>query len=57
MEEQLDQISEGRGELEPVLRDFYGPFKDTLAKAEQEMRDVKREEIPTDVNCEKCGER
>jgi DNA topoisomerase-1 len=55
MEEQLDQISEGDVDWRRVLRDFYGPFQATLAKAEQEMRDVKREEIPTDVNCEKCG--
>ncbi|HET9156696.1 MAG TPA: type I DNA topoisomerase [Myxococcaceae bacterium] len=55
MEEQLDQISEGEADWRRVLRDFYGPFQVTLAKAEQEMRDVKREEIPTDVNCEKCG--
>ncbi|HVP62423.1 MAG TPA: type I DNA topoisomerase, partial [Myxococcaceae bacterium] len=55
MEEQLDQISEGDADWRRVLRDFYGPFQITLAKAEQDMRDVKREEIPTDVNCEKCG--
>jgi DNA topoisomerase-1 len=55
MEEQLDQISEGEADWRRVLRDFYGPFQATLAKAEQEMRDVKREEVPTDVNCEKCG--
>jgi len=55
MEERLDQISEGEADWKRVLRDFYDPFQVTLAKAEQEMRDVKREEIPTDVNCEKCG--
>jgi DNA topoisomerase-1 len=55
MEEQLDQISEGETDWRRVLRDFYGPFQVTLAKAEQDMRDVKREEIPTDVTCEKCG--
>ena len=56
MEEKLDQISEGERELAAACcSDFYGPFKETLAKAEQEMRDVKREEIPTDINCEKCG--
>ncbi len=38
-----------------MLSDFYGPFKDTLAKADAEMRDVKREEIKTDIVCEKCG--
>ena len=55
MEEQLDRISEGEVRWVEVLKDFYGPFKDTLARAEVEMRDVKRMEIPTDLVCEKCG--
>ncbi|MDC0708444.1 type I DNA topoisomerase [Stigmatella sp. ncwal1] len=55
LEEKLDQISEGGASWKAVLHDFYGPFKETLEKAEAEMRDVKREEIKTDIPCEKCG--
>ncbi|WP_434380687.1 type I DNA topoisomerase [Melittangium boletus] len=55
MEEKLDQISEGEANWKAVLKDFYEPFKETLEKAETEMRDVKREEVKTDVACEKCG--
>ncbi|RJS20724.1 type I DNA topoisomerase [Corallococcus sp. H22C18031201] len=55
MEEKLDQISDGGASWKIVLKDFYGPFKETLEKAEAEMRDVKREEIKTDIACEKCG--
>ena len=55
LEEKLDKISEGDADWVAVLSDFYGPFKETLARAEVEMRDVKREEIPTDIDCEKCG--
>ncbi len=55
MEEKLDKISEGEADWVQVMRDFYVPFKDTLERAAVEMRDVKREEIPTDVQCEKCG--
>ena len=55
MEEKLDQISEGEANWRTVLKDFYEPFKETLEKAEAEMRDVKREEVKTDVACEKCG--
>jgi len=55
MEEQLDKISEGEADWRAVLKDFYTPFKETLARAEAEMRDVKREEIKTDILCEKCG--
>ena len=35
--------------------EFYTPFKLELEKAKTEMRDVKREENPTDEVCEKCG--
>ncbi|HLL54641.1 MAG TPA: type I DNA topoisomerase, partial [Myxococcaceae bacterium] len=56
MEEKLDRISEGEADWRQVLKDFYGPFKETLDRAEVEMRDVKREEIKTDINCEKCGQ-
>jgi DNA topoisomerase I len=55
MEEKLDLISEGEADWKQVLRDFYAPFQETLSKAEAEMRDVKREEIPTDISCEKCS--
>ena len=55
LEEKLDQISDGEVDWKSVLHDFYGPFKETLEKAEAEMRDVKREEIKTDIPCEKCG--
>ena len=37
-----------------LLGDFYAPFKVDLDKAAVHMRDLKREEIPTDFKCEKC---
>ncbi len=55
MEEELDEVEEGKVVWQDVLKEFYGPFKKTLAVAEAEMRDVKREEKPTDLVCEKCG--
>jgi DNA topoisomerase-1 len=55
LEEKLDQIEEGRFAWVKVLQDFYGPFRESLSKAEETMRDVKREEIKTDLTCEKCG--
>jgi len=55
MEEELDDVEEGKNDWVKVLGDFYGPFKETLAVAQAEMRDVKREEKPTDLKCEKCG--
>jgi len=55
MEEQLDQVEEGQADWVKLLKEFYGPFKLDLEKAKVEMRDVKREEQPTDKICEKCG--
>jgi DNA topoisomerase-1 len=55
MEEELDEVEEGKIEWQTVLGEFYEPFKKSLAAAEAQMRDVKREEKPTDLVCEKCG--
>jgi DNA topoisomerase-1 len=55
MEERLDRVEEGSDGMVDILRGFYGPFKKDLAHADEHMRDVKREEIPTDLTCEKCG--
>jgi DNA topoisomerase-1 len=55
MEEKLDEIEEGTAGWQAVLSDFYAGFKEDLAKAEVHMRDVKRQEIATDLVCEKCG--
>jgi DNA topoisomerase I len=55
MEADLDHVEEGNADWRVLLGQFYGPFKDDIERAKTEMRDVKREEIPTDLVCEKCG--
>jgi len=55
MEDNLDQVEEGTADWHVVLGNFYTPFKDALASAKINMRDLKREEQPTDHKCEKCG--
>jgi DNA topoisomerase-1 len=55
MESDLDHVEEGREDWRKLLGAFYEPFKGELEKAKTEMRDVKREEIPTEWTCEKCG--
>ncbi|MGN6109457.1 MAG: type I DNA topoisomerase [Kofleriaceae bacterium] len=55
MESDLDKVEEGSRDWRALLGGFYAPFKDELEKARTEMRDVKREEIPTEWVCEKCG--
>ncbi len=44
MEEQLDEVEEGAVDWVKLLRDFYEPFEQDLARAKVEMRDLKREE-------------
>ena len=53
MEERLDKVEEGEDDWVSVLKRFYGPFQKDLEAAAIQMRDVKREEIPTDFICEK----
>ena len=55
MEEKLDNIEEGKDKRLKVLKEFYGPFEKTVKAAKKGMRDVKKEELPTDLICEKCG--
>ncbi len=56
MEDELDRIEEGQEHYVDTLRRFWGPFAKDLEQAEVQMRDVKREERPTDLVCEKCGQ-
>ena len=54
MESELDEVEEGKQTYVKLLKEFYKPFEETLEKAKTEMRNVKREEIKTDLVCEKC---
>ena len=55
MEDELDKIEEGKEKWTKAMKRFYTPFSRDLKKAEKEMRDVKRQELPTDIECDKCG--
>jgi len=55
MEDELDKIEEGKEKWTKAMKRFYTPFSRDLKKAEKEMRDVKRQEVPTDIDCDKCG--
>jgi len=52
MEEELDEIEEGRLDKNKVLEDFYEPFKSSLDFAQQH---IKKEIVTSDEICEKCG--
>ena len=55
METELDRIEEGKTKRLDTLNNFYLPFTEELRKAKANMRNIKREETPTDLLCEKCG--
>jgi DNA topoisomerase-1 len=46
MEDELDSIAEGENDYVQVLKDFYQPFSETLAKVESTLEKIK---------CDKCG--
>jgi DNA topoisomerase-1 len=54
LETMLDGIEEGKIKRIDTLNNFYTPFSAELEKAKAEMRNVKRQETPTDLICEKC---
>jgi DNA topoisomerase-1 len=55
MEEELDEIEEGKLDWRMAMADFWQRLKQDLERAETEMTDIKRMEKPTDLTCEKCG--
>jgi DNA topoisomerase-1 len=55
MEEELDEVEDGKMAWTAALKEFYDKFTVDLKAAQQHMRDVKRQEIVTDEVCDKCG--
>jgi DNA topoisomerase-1 len=55
LEEELDEIEEGKLPWRDAVREFWGKFVVDLAKADDEMISYKAG-IPTGKKCEKCGE-
>src|SRR5437763_1446961 len=55
VEEELDEIEEGKLKWTEALREFYGKFAKDLKTAETQMRAAKQQAIPTDEICENCG--
>jgi len=54
MENKLDSIEEGNADWKKTLQTFWKPFEKTLEAAKLHMKNVKRQEVPTDIKCEKC---
>ena len=55
MENNLDEIAHGRKKWQPVIADFWTPFKENLNKKELEISKTELTEEKTDEKCDKCG--
>lgn len=55
MEEELDEIEEGRLDYVDALKEFNKKFVKDLKAATANMENIKKMEEPTDRTCEKCG--
>ena len=55
IEEEFDEIAEGKENWKQVIRTFYGPFEKQVEKVEKELEHVELVEEVSDVPCEKCG--
>ena len=55
MEEELDEVEDGKMTWVKALEEFYKKFQKDLSQASKNMENLKKQEIPTDEVCEKCG--
>src|SRR5687767_4056167 len=55
MEEELDDIEEGKIEWTTALRDFYKKFEGDLKEFQLYIKDIKEKSVPTEEVCLKCN--
>ncbi|MGH7813126.1 MAG: type I DNA topoisomerase [Candidatus Binataceae bacterium] len=55
LEENLDQVEEGKENWVKTLQRFYVPFEKRLGEAKEKMPEVKRKGLPTGIKCELDG--
>ena len=55
IEEEFDEVAEGKEKWKTVIREFYGPFEKEVEKVEKELEHVELVDEVSDVPCEKCG--
>ncbi|MGF9965532.1 type I DNA topoisomerase [Bacillus rhizoplanae] len=55
MEQNLDEVEEGKANWVQIVDDFYKEFEPRLEKAEKEMREVEIKDEPAGEDCELCG--
>jgi DNA topoisomerase-1 len=54
MEEELDNVEEGKLKWTDALHEFYGKFQDELKNFQEYIKTVKTKDLPTDEVCVTC---
>ena len=55
IENEFDEIAEGKEQWKQMIREFYDPFEKELEKVEKELEHVELVDEVSDVPCDKCG--
>jgi DNA topoisomerase-1 len=55
MEEELDEIEDGKLEWTKALREFYTKFEGDLKEFQRYIKDIKEKSVPTEEVCLKCN--
>ena len=55
IENEFDEIADGKEQWKKMIREFYGPFEKELEKVEKDLEHVELKEEVSDIPCEKCG--
>ena len=55
IEEEFDEVAEGKENWKQVIREFYGPFEKEVEKVDKELEHVELADEVSDVPCDKCG--
>jgi DNA topoisomerase-1 len=56
MEDELDDISNGKRDYVKTLKDFYTPFQKDVKEKEKLAKATNMGEAPTDIKCPVCGD-
>ena len=55
VENEFDNIAEGKEEWKKMIKEFYGPFEENVERVEKELEHVELVDEVSDVPCDKCG--
>ena len=55
VENQFDNIAEGKEDWKKMIRDFYGPFEENVERVEKQLEHVELTEEVSNIPCDKCG--